>query len=96
MLHPSTDKINNYYQSGAKKLWIFTTFTDTQVLIVLVYITQIPKNSLCRSIYRKMVGIETLDALLIFPRLLGGEKYLLFTSELAIQRAQKALATCVV
>ena len=77
-------------------MWIFTTFTDTQVLIVLVYITQIPKNSLCRSIYRKMVGIETLDALLIFPRLLGGEKYLLFTSELAIQRAQKALATCVV
>ena len=96
MLHPSTDKINNYYQSGGKKLWIFTTFTDTQVLIVLVYITQIPKNSLCRSIYRKMVGIETLDALLIFPRLLGGEKYLLFTSELANQRAQKALATCVV
>ena len=96
MLHPSTDKINNYYQSGGKKLWIFTTFTDTQVLIVLVYTTQIPKNSLCRSIYRKMVGIETLDALLIFPRLLGGEKYLLFTSELAIQRAQKALATCVV
>ena len=66
MLHPSTDKINNYYQSGGKKLWIFTTFTDTQVLIVLVYTTQIPKNSLCRSIYRKMVGIGTLDALLYF------------------------------
>ena len=66
MLHPSTDKINNYYQSGGKKLWIFTTFTDTQVLIVLVYTTQIPKTSLCRSIYRKMVGIETLDALLYF------------------------------
>ena len=57
MFHPSTDKINNYYHSGGKNCGYSP---------LLPTLRQIPKNSLCRSIYRKMVGIETLDALLYF------------------------------
>ena len=45
--------------------------------------TAFEKTSLSLSIYRKMVGSIPLTYDMLFPRLLGGKKFLLFTSELA-------------
>lgn len=47
--------------------------------------TAFEKISLSLSIYRKMVGSIPLTHDMLFHRLLGGKKFLLFTSELASQ-----------
>ena len=72
-----------------------TAFTDTRWIIVLVYTTQVEKN--CpKNYFICNTKLEMIDVWVSRGSMLWGDYNWIITSELANQRAPKALFTCVV